>query len=63
MNIKPIKTEQEYESALSRLDEIFDAPEGTPESDEAEILALLIEDYENEYHFIGSTDPIKSPQP
>jgi len=57
MNIKPIKSEQEYESALSRLDVIFDALPGTPEGDEAEILALLIEDYENEYHFIEAPKP------
>jgi HTH-type transcriptional regulator/antitoxin HigA len=57
MNIKPIKSEQEYESALSRLDVTFDALPGTPEGDEAEILALLIEDYENEYHFIEAPKP------
>lgn len=60
MKIKPIKSEQEYEAALSRLDEIFDALEGTPESDEAEILTLLIEDYENKYHFIEAPDPIEA---
>ncbi len=57
MNIKPIKSEQEYKSALSRLDEIFDALPGTPEGDEADILALLIENYENEFHFIEAPKP------
>jgi len=47
MTTKLIKTEQAYENALALLDEIFDAPAGTPEGEEAEILALLIEDYEN----------------
>jgi HTH-type transcriptional regulator/antitoxin HigA len=42
------------------LDEIFDAREGSPEGDEADILALLIEDYENEYHFIEAPDPIEA---
>jgi HTH-type transcriptional regulator / antitoxin HigA len=33
MNIKDLKTEEDYEDALERLDQIFDAPENTPEGD------------------------------
>lgn len=50
MNIKPIKTEQDYEKALERLEEIFDAPINTKAGDEAEILSLWIENYENKYY-------------
>lgn len=58
MTIKPIKTEQDYDQALQRLEEIFDARKGTPEGDELEILGILIEKYE-EYHFpIDMPDPI-----
>jgi HTH-type transcriptional regulator / antitoxin HigA len=39
MNIKPIKTESDYQLALKRFELLFDAPIGTPESDEADILA------------------------
>jgi len=39
---------------------IFDAPVDTKEGDEAEILALLIENYENEYYPIESPDPIEA---
>jgi HTH-type transcriptional regulator / antitoxin HigA len=39
MNIKPIKTERDYERALQRLEIIFDAPPDTSEGDEAEILS------------------------
>ena len=46
MDIKPIKSENDYQETLKRLDEIFDAKIGTKESDEADILALLIDDYE-----------------
>ncbi|MBK8968749.1 MAG: hypothetical protein R3D58_13925 [Saprospiraceae bacterium] len=60
MKIKPIKSEAEYDEALARLDKIFDAIPGTPEGDEAEILALLIEDYENEHYFIEAPDPIEA---
>ena len=60
MKIKPIKSEAEYDEALARLDKIFDAIPGTPEGDEAEILALLIEDDENEHYFIEAPDPIEA---
>jgi len=46
MNIQPIKTESDYRNGLKRLEVIFDAPIGTPESDEADVLALLIDEYE-----------------
>lgn len=52
MKIKPIKTEQDYLNALSRLEVIFDAPINSAEGDEAEILSLLIENYENEHYSI-----------
>ena len=58
MNIKPIKTEEDYQAALSRLEEIFDAPDGTPESDELDILGLLVDEYEKEHYPIDSPDPI-----
>ncbi len=58
MNHKIIKTEQEYEIALERLNEIFDSDPKTPEGEEAELLALLIENYEDENHKIESPDPI-----
>ena len=60
MNIKPIKTEQDYDKALLRLEAIFDAPINTKEGDEAEILSLLIENYENEFHSIDLPDPIEA---
>ena len=53
-----IKSEKEYENALQRLDEIFDAKSSSKEGQEAELLALLIEEYENKYHPINAPDPI-----
>lgn len=58
MNIKVIKTEEEYNQALKRLETIFDAPEDTPEGDEADILGILIEKYEDENYPIDAPDPI-----
>jgi HTH-type transcriptional regulator/antitoxin HigA len=60
MNIHPLKTEQDYQEALKRMDVLFDAPMGTPESDEADVLSLLIDDYENKYYPIDAPDPIEA---
>ena len=60
MELKPIKTERDYRKALERLDVIFDAPIDTKVGDEAEILSLLIENYENEHYPIEAPDPIEA---
>ncbi len=60
MNIKPIKTDSDYQDTLDRLEKIFDAPVGTPESDEADILALLIDEYEKIHFPIEAPDPIEA---
>jgi HTH-type transcriptional regulator/antitoxin HigA len=48
MNIRPIKTNNDYEQALARLEVIFDAKKGTEEGDELELWGVLIDNYENE---------------
>ena len=60
MNIKLIKTEQDYQAALNRLEEIFDTPVGSPESDEADILGLLVDEYEKEHYPLEAPDPIEA---
>ena len=60
MNIKVIKNEEDYERALERLEVIFDAPIDSLEGDEAEILSILIEKYEDEHYPIGPPDPIEA---
>ena len=55
MEFNLIKTETEYTLALHRLEEIFDPEIGTPEAEEAEILTLLIKNYEEK------TYPITAP--
>jgi HTH-type transcriptional regulator / antitoxin HigA len=60
MNIIPIKNETDYRNALKRLESISDAPVGTPESDEADVLGILIDDYEKKHYSIESPDPIKA---
>ncbi|MBE0673452.1 MAG: helix-turn-helix domain-containing protein [Bacteroidales bacterium] len=60
MNIKLIKTEADYLEALKKLEELFDARIGTPESDEADILALIIDEYEKKNYHIDAPDPIEA---
>jgi HTH-type transcriptional regulator/antitoxin HigA len=60
MNIRPIKTNKDYEQALARLEVIFDAKKGTEEGDELEILGVLIDNYENEAFPIGFPDPVEA---
>lgn len=60
MNVKPIKTNKDYQQALERLEVIFDAQKSTPEGDELEILGILIEQYENKHFPIDLPDPIEA---
>jgi HTH-type transcriptional regulator/antitoxin HigA len=60
MEIKLIKSEEDYRNALKRLEIIFDAPIDTEEGNEAEILSLLIENYENKHYPIEAPDPIEA---
>jgi HTH-type transcriptional regulator/antitoxin HigA len=57
MELKLIKTELDFKIALKRLNEIFDAKIGSKESDEADVLELLVDEYEKKYY------PIEAPYP
>jgi HTH-type transcriptional regulator/antitoxin HigA len=60
MEIKVIKTEEQYEATLNRVEEIFDSTKTSETADELELLTVLIEKYENEYHPIPLPDPIEA---
>jgi len=60
MQLKPIRTEKDYEATLARIKEIFDAEPDTPDGDELEILAFLVEVYEKKNYPIGMPDPIEA---
>ena len=60
MNIQLIKNEEDYNRALKRLEVIFDASTGTTESDEADVLGLLIDEYEKQNYPIEAPDPIEA---
>ncbi|HUH74773.1 MAG TPA: helix-turn-helix domain-containing protein [Chitinophagales bacterium] len=60
MKIKPIRNEADCLNALERLEVIFDAKKATDEGNELEILAIVIDNYENENFPIGMPDPISA---
>src|SRR5690554_138757 len=60
MKVKPIRNEADYQKALDRLEVIFDAKRGMEEGDELEILAMVIDNYENENFPIDMPDPISA---
>lgn len=45
-----IKTENEYQNALKRIEELFDAEQGTPEAVELASLVAAVETYEEEHY-------------
>jgi len=58
MNIKPIRNNDDLRAAFQRLEQVFQAPAGTPEEDEVEILVTLIEAYEHKHFPMGPSDPV-----
>ncbi|WP_028316221.1 ImmA/IrrE family metallo-endopeptidase [Desulfatibacillum aliphaticivorans] len=58
MKPRLIKTEDDYNQALARIDELMDAKMGSPEGDELELLSALVEMYEEKHYPISLPDPI-----
>jgi HTH-type transcriptional regulator/antitoxin HigA len=60
VNIKPIRTEQDYEKALEAIDGLWDSAPGTPKGDRLEVLVTLVEAYEEKNYPIDPPDPIEA---
>lgn len=58
MEIKPIKTEAEYQAAMQEIDRLFDVAANTPDEDLLEVLTILVEAYEVERYPVLPPDPI-----
>lgn len=58
MMIKPIHTEDDYQSALATIGALWDAPDGSPEADQLEVLTMLVEAYEKSAFPIQAPDPV-----
>ena len=57
---KLLKTDSDYNEALKRIEELFDAEPGTSEADELELLVALVELYEKEHFPIEAPDPVSA---
>ena len=60
MKIKIIKTEEEYKTALKRVEALMEAEPGSPQEEELEVLVLLVEKYEAEHYPIDLPDPVEA---
>ncbi len=60
MEIKPIRTEADYDAVLRRIEALWGASQGTPEGDELDVLATLAESYESEHYPVDLPDPIEA---
>ena len=60
MDIKPINTEQDHNSALNKIDNLIDPTPNTKEFDELDILTILVEAYEEIHYKIEVSDPIEA---
>jgi len=58
MDIRPIKTEQDYNSSIKRIEELWSSKKDTPEGDELDLLVTLVESYEIKHYPIPPPDPI-----
>ncbi len=56
-DIKPIRTEADYERALARVDELMGSEYGSPEGDELDVLVTLVESWEDEHYPMGFPEP------
>src|ERR1700743_2363139 len=58
--IKPIRSEADYEKALTEAERLWGAKSGTPDGDRLDVLATLIDAYEAEHYPIDPPDPIEA---
>ncbi len=59
MDIKPLQTEQDYQAALSEIEQLWQAEAGSMQADKLEVLSLLVEVYEQKHCPIAAPDPIE----
>ena len=58
MNIQPVKTEADYDSALAQIDKLWGAEPDSPKGDLLDVLMTLVEAYEAGHHPIDPPDPV-----
>lgn len=60
MNIRPIKTDQDYRNALQRIETLMDAAPDTEEGEELDVLATLVEAFEEKNFPVENPDPVEA---
>jgi HTH-type transcriptional regulator / antitoxin HigA len=59
MNIHPIRNDADHKAALTEIDRLWDAEDGTAEADLMEVLAILVEDYESKRWPVTASSPLE----
>src|SRR3954452_1905599 len=59
-DVRPIRTESDYEAAAARVEKLWGAESGTEDADLLDVLMVLVSDYEKEHHALGLPDPIEA---
>ena len=60
MNVKPIRTEADYDAALAEVEQLMDAKPGTRKGDRLDVLVTLLEAYEERHWRVDPPDPIEA---
>jgi HTH-type transcriptional regulator/antitoxin HigA len=60
ITIRPIRTEQDHDEALKRIDKLMSAEYGTPEGDELDMLVTLVDAYETKHFPMDAPDPVSA---
>lgn len=59
MHIRPLRSDMDHTAALTEIERLWDAPEGSQDADTLEVLAILVEDYENKFWPIPKASPVE----
>ncbi len=60
MEIRPIKSEADYEATLNEIEGLMSAEPDSPQGDRLDVLVTLVEAYEREHYSIGFPDPVEA---
>jgi len=60
MDIRPIRTESDYDATLAEIALLLDAQHGTPDGDRLDVLTTLVEAYEARHHPVPPPDPVEA---
>lgn len=60
MDIRPIRTDEDHRRALGEIERLWDAAPGSAEADRLDVLATLVEHYEDTRHPLGTADPVET---